>query len=857
MSASVVVVEMVDGGLNNTKDRSLMRPGELSRCRNCYYRPHDPALYKHAGRVKYNTDAAATGTMIGLSYIEFDNEIQKLVRYRSSSATVGKLAMTTLAPPGETGTFTEYSQDIGVGPYLDPVYSSKRHLLLTGAATGSGALVGPNLVTFPSGSARRHGLAPVVSPPVVALVAGSWPNTTEYPLGWYFFITTEATAEDDAADYYLESSWEGTTMAAINVTSAGNSVQVTFPALVNTGTYTDTGLLIQTRRVYMAGPIGETDPVQTGQPPSPPLSMFRLVAEVPVAQLSTVVGATSLAGAAVPTVASGSFVSPDSAKLDDGVGATATATGQTLLLHTFGLPATGTITGFRVEVKMRYVGVPVSVAIAPDITVGLSKDSGATVYGTAKTIKAQSNYFVTYDRGGGGGDLWGGASWVVGDVTPATFGVRIVTSFPSGLTPQLEIDVVRVQVFTTAGVTDFVLGQDFPYVTIPIGGGTAVIYPSHGQPPVGSTADTFEGCVVMNDVALPGDVVWSLPGQPEYFPYPYRMRIDPKHRDKITCVRTLGDLVLVWMKRQLWRVHKLPREEDSFFDTTRIKEQVCADRGAVNPNAVCTINPPGQPVIAIFVALNGIHYTNGHAVDTIISAIDWNGMVDVAKLNVCSLVNYPKYSVLAFNYVPLGDAGSTPTKRLLIHYHPSQRDEEGKMKVTGPIDLTSVDQDLAYFGDTAALVSLATNGNVYVEDRGWVDASNGDAHLVMDVLTRDMYPAGVGREATVERVWWRRHRYHEPEITLTVKPWVKKTGGDYTTPTTGQRWTAKLRKALTGIPLVGDIQTINNPGGLERTDQHFLCESFALEAKTSEVANGYALSFFAIEVASKGLSDNG
>lgn len=853
-------VEMVDKGLSNTRDRSLIAPGALSRANNCYYKPHDPALHKIKGRAAYDSSATTPGTfpIIGLRYLEFnpDDASPRLLKLKRTGAT-GTRILSRSDFTAETGSWTDYSDTVGDGDGLESVYYNRRHLLLTGANVPTGDLFGNNLVYFPSGHVRRHGLAPVVSPPTVALGTGSWPNNTEFPLGWYFFITTEVTDESDQALEFIESSWEGDTMGGIDVSSAANGVTVTFPALVNTGQYADTSLgIIAARRIYMAGPVAATG---TGRPENPALSEFFLVGQVPIGTSSYTVSALNLASIALPTVASGTFSSPNNALTDNNSGATAAINAKTLKLQTFGLSVSGSVYGYRVEMKARYNGVGVAPNLYSSVSVQLLDAAGA-VTGTAKAIDISTRSWSTFVLGGPT-DAWG-ATLTAANVNNANFGVLITSQILSPSSPTIEIDVVRVQVYATGGTTSFSFGDAFPYVSIPIVGGNTVVYPANSEPPVASSGDVFQGQVVLNDVDRPDDIVWSLPDRPEYYPAPYRMRLDigREGADQVTCVRTLGEICLIGMKRHLIRVNKLPNESDSFFETGRAYDVFCVDKGVVNRKAITTFTVPGQPPLAAFVGYNGIFYTNGFRVDTLIEGINWEAMVNVSKLDVCWLENYPREHTIVFAYVPADDTTSEfPTKRLILHYHPSQTLEGGKLKVTGPIDLNSSCSAVGWLAGAPVLLTGNNNAGVYVEDRGWQDAANSNADLVMDVVTRDIYPAGVGFEATVERFWWRYAKYASPEITLTVTPWVKKTGGDYITPRSGQRWTvaSKTHAANAGTNLTGDPTGLNNAGSLHRSDTHFICESVAFQLTTSEANNGFTLDYLTFMLAGKGPSENG
>lgn len=854
--ASEPRIEMLDGGIVNSRDRSTLPPGSLTRAKNCFYRPHDPALWKHPGRVAYDTLATTPGTIsvVGLRYLEFDKTTAQLVKVKKSG---GGFALSTSAFTAETGTWSDFADAIGAATGLDSIYYLDKYILLIGAPTTTGNLIGNNLVMRSDAIVRRQGLAPVVSTPGAALVAGGWPNSATFPLGWYAFITTEV--HDAEGTDELESSWEGEHAAMINVNDVAKSVQITFPTLVNAGKMSDGSNLINKRRVYMAGPVGGIDPVPTSQPSDPPLSEYRLVAEQSVADGTVVIGTTNLANGRLPGTAAG-WTNPNNIKVDDNVGATHSGNTLDLLKATnYGFANAGTVVGVAVEVKMkRSANIPLTlpkVQLTKDGTnpVGSSQNVPFVQIGAPNLVFDTDYHVFTM---GGPTETWG-AALTAADTNAATFGVLLTNgTFPFG-TGSWDVDYIRVYVYTAGGGSDIPIGQDFPIVSIPIAGGSTVLYPSHSQPPPSSTGDVFQGQVVQNDVNNPGEIVWSLPLKPEYFPGPYRMRLDSKRHDEVVCIRTMGEVVLIGTKDGLWRVPRLPSEVDSFYDTGPVKEKFCPDKGVVSAQAIAAFTTPGGPTMAAFVSPNGIHYTDGFHVDTLIRDIDWYNMVNPDKLNLSTLINYPKRSTLEFSYIPFGDNTSTrPTKRLILHYHPSQRVEGGKLKVTGPIDLDSICGDVARLNGQDVYLTGHDNGAVYVEDRGWQDAANDNVNLIMDVVTRDIYPAGVGYEATVERTWWRHGKFDTPEIILTITPWVKKSGGDYFTPAAGPRWTGKARNAAAGAPLPDDPSGPNNSGALERADTHFIAESFLYQMTTSSANQGYWLAFVAYQIAGRGPSDN-
>src|SRR5690349_21022659 len=216
MAGENLFVEPVNGGLVNVRDPSLLRPGELVQCDDMHYLPNDQALYKVKGRTKYNTTAAPAAIQ-GLRHLLFDDVTDVLLAHYGTS-----YAYSVFDDEVESGgtPFTVLATTVGQGATLDAVHYNNKHTLLNGMHADIGSAAdGPNQVLKSSYIMRRHGLAPVASwgTTAPALVTGSWPNDSDLPLGWYFFIFTEV--HDAGGADEVESTFNGTP-AAINVTAS-------------------------------------------------------------------------------------------------------------------------------------------------------------------------------------------------------------------------------------------------------------------------------------------------------------------------------------------------------------------------------------------------------------------------------------------------------------------------------------------------------------------------------------------------------------------------------------------------------------------------------------------------------------
>lgn len=841
MAGENLFVEPLNGGLVNVRDPSLLRPGELVQCDDMHYLPNDQAIYCAKGRTKYNTNAAPAAIQ-GLRHLLFDDVTDVLMVHYGTS-----YAYSIFDNETETGgtPFTALFTHVGQGATLDAVHYNDKHYLLNGLhADVTQPENGPNECFKSSYIMRRHGLAPVASwGPTAPTLAnpGSWPADSTLPLGWYFFIYTEV--HDAEGPDELESTFTGKPVA-INVNLANRGVTLTFPTtLTNAGTQSDGSALINKLRVYMS--TQQAPETQTLQPADPPLSSYALVAEVDVTSTTVTItnsgansGVLKLPGNVTSLVAGWSNLS--NVINDNSTGTVSTANSAEFLVNQFALALAGTLTGIEVEVKLKGV---------PSAGGGLSRDTGIIVYltktgGTTNTKltpgKQINNLGTSYAARllGGPTDTWG-VGLVTADINgAATFGVIVHVNEAVG---HVDIDYVKVKAYAGGKALEF--GVPFPCITINIGGTNGVTYVegSHGEPPVAETGDVFESQMVLNDTSDRSIIRYSLPDGVEYFPPSYYLNFESKEQDIVKLIRRLGNKLIVGLSHQIYRVNYLPRETDAEFDRGRAVEAIAEDHGIISTQGATLFAPPDKPMLLAYVSANGVHATDGYQTTTLTEDLDWDSMVQKSLLNQCILVNYPKLFMLKLYYTPSG--GTTNTRALYFHYHPSHVKEGQKFVVTGPIHVEAKAAcDARQANDTLVLTTGLTDKFVYVEDRGYTDNSSAGG-INCALRTRDIYGAGIGYEFTIERVWVRHAKFDSPLTTATFNLYYRNTQSAIFQPTV--QATQNFDMTYLGLSRLDDIHAMGEAAIME-----------VLRPDPGANQNGMGLSYLAFESAAHGLEES-
>ena len=144
-----------------------------------------------------------------------------------------------------------------------------------------------------------------------------------------------------------------------------------------------------------------------------------------------------------------------------------------------------------------------------------------------------------------------------------------------------------------------------------------------------------------------------------------------------------------------------------------------------------------------------------------------------------------------------------------------------------------------------------------MEDQGFVDA--GGVGIYPDIVTRDLYAAGIGYEYTVERMWVRHYRHTSPTSLVNVTPYWRNTESEFETPTVGS-YDWREQKTFTtdkGAPLVGSPAGLMNAGALSRIDIHLgSYESFVWRFQEPNGGGGLAMTVLGYEFEGHGLEES-
>lgn len=779
MAEAITLKEPLSGGWVNARHPALLDIGELGRAENVFYHPNDRGLYRAWGRSLYaQLDGAFVGKVKGLRQLSFDDTLDAdyddlLVAYEGSTYHCSVFT-------GRAGSFAGGASNItnvGTGATLDAVHYSNRHYLLNGNTGGTRNKV----IKAASGSisSRDHGVLPVADGPTVATQAGQWPlDPVYFGEGRFFFFTTEVLNVDTGDE--LESIFDGTpTSIDLQKDGTGNialDVKVTRPTNVfNSGA--------PIFRLYMAkAPLfAPWDP-----------SMFARARQIGQGAISATAASdfilisqfgieTTYNLPTVATLISGSVDDQNRIKLIDNVGAKNTGSGESTTVidaKSFGFAGiAGTITGITVRAKgQRGINTAGSAwtraKLTPDITIGSPVFSSEyQFYGPQGP-----NWYQTWTTRvrGGPNDLWG-LAWAPADFnTAGKFAVRLSLLNTGGKTARCEIDSVEVRVHTAAAVT---VGKYYPIVSYQVGN-LVTVESANNTPPIASTGDVYDGQLVTNDVTDPSIIKYSLPDQPDYFPFGYFVNFETKEQDRVTCIRALGDILIVSLSQSIYRLNYLPLATDAEFNRGRCRELLAPDIGVAGSQAADLFTPPGAAPMLCMMTMTGPYITDGSQVVPASQDIDWSLLLEPTKINQCVVQNFPKWSLIRIHYTPLG--GSENTKEVLLHYHPSQL-KNGKFRATGPNDVKAGSSTAARLGNELVLFTgNTTDGKVYCEDNSVNDASSINPAVLVE--TRDIYAAGPGSEWTLERDWL-FHNQTSPAITYSITPYMRNTEGDLLTGT--------------------------------------------------------------------------
>ena len=348
---------------------------------------------------------------------------------------------------------------------------------------------------------------------------------------------------------------------------------------------------------------------------------------------------------------------------------------------------------------------------------------------------------------------------LVGVSDPAPTPVSAIVS--SAGIPLIGTLVTAFGVATTAFV-DHGLTRAVPYPLITVEtAGTVGFFHRDDTPPTWDIGDIFEDSLVCNDVADKSNVKYSFSTKPWSFPSVYFINFETKQADVVTYIKTLGNVCVVGMKNQIWRLNYLPRETDSEFNRGRCRERLSDGHGIMSRQSATTFTMEGTAPRLAFVSRSGVQMTDGYRVIELTRDLAWSTTVNTDLLTQAILQDVPHLWSLVLYYTPAG--GTNNTRALYFSYHPQHLKEGGRLKVSGPATVTdwtgsthvgrarAIDSTYGNFthwmaanmSSTAA--AAASAGQLVKEDQNPINTP------AMDIKTRMMYLDDIDSDVEVQR----------------------------------------------------------------------------------------------------------
>jgi len=802
-----LLVEPLSGGLVTSRDVSLLNPGELTQTDNAAYKPGSQNIHKAPSNILFS-NAPFGDSVTGLRYAAFDfvnilcnitqgnvtvtpvgtanfsgvavgaivrgegiNEgvtvltkpnnttitistaptlgDKKLLQFTASNLLVAQStgSLSTAIAALTAQTFTNI-RTIDEGDTLEAVHYANKHVLMNGK--------NENLVLNSAGALRPHGMKPVTVPPTVVVVAGTWALSTG--TGYYAYWTTEYDEVND-----LESDFTALRPTVVNITTTSKKATITRPLRVNNSS---THWRVY-RSVKMVATTQDQADKENPFPTGVRIAQLEMKDDGTQMSVDDGGGATSTGSFNAGAVGTVGVLQQDVAPFatltwatpSNAVGAI-NSTYATLTYATFGSGGFNRPPNFRpVLLELGNFGITGVTAPISGISVSITgkKAGNATLdVVTASTsfpdfpalyYGHQSVPLTTIDSTvvvGGVNDLWvgvGAVAWQPAYFADGKFSIQLYGRV-YGAGDSLSIDSVSVIVTYGKNVQSSEVNQ-FPALTVKPFGITASVG-RNGPPPKSTTGDIFQNSLVVNDITDESILRYSYPDKIDSFPSVYFLNFETKDQDTITNIKSLGNMLVVGLRTQIYRVSYLPREVDAEFDRGRAVEMIETNHGIVGTQAATTFTHPELGLTLAYVSLFNPHMTDAYSSRLLTNDLNFEALVDQGKLGKCVLINNPELYELLLYYVPRGSLTPTVlTKCLRFNYHPSHIKEDGSLKVSGPVDVDVSSAALAVL-DTGTrplytgASSLTGNGNVFLENQGSV--------LTMTIKTRQMYLAGAGNE---------------------------------------------------------------------------------------------------------------
>jgi hypothetical protein len=273
---------------------------------------------------------------------------------------------------------------------------------------------------------------------------------------------------------------------------------------------------------------------------------------------------------------------------------------------------------------------------------------------------------------------------------------------------------------------------------------------ANNPPPAFLDATLFKGSVVGIDAETPTDMVWSMPGYPEFYPEDQRQRLLPSNRnDEIVGITALGeDSIIAFMNTRVWRVRELQFVGSANYDPSRVELDIISPNHglAAGPNGYALFELQNGRAMCAWISQNGIWMTDGSLVQErgmgavkLSTFFNWDKNVDKTSLSTARLEYDPKFQTIWFDYTDRNSVAQVTTFHVSPHFWVASGQDQLVPAWLGPHG-TSFDSVGRTNGTVGGVWKhfVASEGNLYIQGEG-TDASDSDILSVVE--SGWMYPA--------------------------------------------------------------------------------------------------------------------
>lgn len=831
--------ESFGGGMVLAKDHTKLAPGELGVSTNCYYLFTTDGLNDPPSRTALGV-VSSGATVTGLQGFSVQGIGTRLVAEAATALWVGD--------PSGSNPFASFQTLSADGTNVAVI---QRNTTLAYALCG----VDKNFAFYDSApnsghalAIRRMGMQAVDSPPTLGTDGtknfslydasvtpdpsiGSWDYwTTEL---WKFPDGTFVESTNGKANS-IDHSASGA-IATVTLTTGLNTAPiVTRPSAINIPTPTGATMFWRVYRGKRAD--AKTPAWPIGILVSTDLSMTQTTWTDTIDTTSQTGAVSGTTNPSVPNTSLGTYVTdagwstPANGFVIDGATsaitvATTTAggpvfgggnfyTGQAIYtMGTFNFTTiSGAINGIQVVVKCSS-----SQITNAWVTVQISGTDGGPIFAGpyAKKVATITSASLTNYTLGGNQDTWspGGAPWSTDSFTNTNFRVALIFAFTSptlGATNTFTLDGATVNVFF-GGSTNTGNSQTVPFPAVQITNelGTTLSCGANAPPPISTIGDLYSEQTVLNDVNTANLVQYSIAGSPEYFPPLYYVVMPLRSGDRVTCIKTLGRVLLVGATFGFWRLNYLPTELDVSIDRGRMMDITDPTAGPVSETAFCTFRGNDGRVLLAYATKYDLRATDGYTSWPLADDFPYKDEVDSTQ--TVQLINNPENWELILYFVPKGGGQiqrvvGWSNAAVRINYHPSHFKgatqfswpPAPRFKVSGVIACSNK------ISATEATVSAATYfnsglGSIWTAFRGNATSGGGSVYYDTDlananypttdnfstIRSRFMFLNGFGKEWGCKEIYL--HHNDPTNVTANVfslTPTSVKTNDGYTTQPT-------------------------------------------------------------------------